>query len=197
MNMLTRLLTVVIVGLTGPSFASQSEARTSMYPSKEEAAIATARQDIEYLRRQYGHATDLIGKNTPEAIAEGLAIYHRIFTPEAKISAGAAGQEPLRAEGPEGWADVVAEALSKFRATQHMIGSQLVTIDSLPAEGDPASGRARMASHLHAWHDGHDGVLDIFIGTYHDEVRYVPGTGWQIETMHLERVSGEIRPPQD
>lgn len=167
-----------------------------MYPSQQDIAATVARQDIEYLRRMYGHATDLIGKNTPEAIAEGLAVYRRIFTPDAHISAHSPGNPPLTAKGPEGWAEVVEKALSVFKATQHMIGSQLVTIDSLPTEGDPASGRASMSSHLHAWHHGHDDVLDIFIGTYHDKLRYVPGIGWQIEAMELVRVSGEIRPPR-
>ena len=47
--------------------------------------IALARLDIEYLRRKYAKATDLLGVNTPEAIAQGTAIYHEIFTPDARI----------------------------------------------------------------------------------------------------------------
>ena len=34
---------------------------------------AVARQEIEYLRREYAKATDMIGLGTPEAIAEGRA----------------------------------------------------------------------------------------------------------------------------
>ena len=189
-------LTLALTFTATPTFANPQEALSAMYPSQQEVAATAARQDIEYLRRMYGHATDLIGKNTPEAVAEGLAVYRRIFTADARISAHSPSNPPLTAIGPEGWAEVVEKALSVFKATQHLIGSQLVTIDSLPEEGDAASGRASMSSHLHAWHHGHDDTLDIFIGIYHDKVRYVPGTGWQIEQMDLERISGEIRPPR-
>lgn len=175
--------------------AHSNEASSVMYPSQQDIAASVARQDIEYLRRMYGHATDLIGKNTAEAVAEGLAVYRRIFTPDARISAHSLGNPPLTATGPEGWAEVVQQALSRFKATQHLIGSQLVTIESLPTEGDADSGRASMSSHLQAWHHGHDDTLDIFIGIYHDKLRYVPGTGWQIAEMDLVRISGEIRPP--
>lgn len=194
--LLSAALVATTLSLSPPfAFANPNEAPSAMYPSQQEIAATVARQDIEYLRRMYGHATDLIGKNTPEAVAEGLAVYRRIFTEDARISAHSAGNPPLTSIGPEGWAEVVEQALSVFQATQHLIGSQLVTIDSLPAEGDLASGRASMSSHLHAWHHGHDDTLDIFIGIYHDKARYVPGTGWQIEQMDLERISGEIRPP--
>ncbi|MCC5887048.1 MAG: nuclear transport factor 2 family protein [Gammaproteobacteria bacterium] len=188
-------LTAALSLLPPTAFANPNEGPSAMYPSQQEVAATVARQDIEYLRRMYGHATDMIGQNTPEAIAEGLAIYQRIFTADAHISAHSPGAPPLTAAGPEGWAEVVETALSKFKATQHLIGSQLVTIESLPEAGDPDSGRASMSSHLHAWHHGHDDILDIFIGIYHDKVRYVPGTGWQIAEMELLRISGEIRPP--
>ena len=194
--LLTALLCAVALSLATPCVSANSnEASSDMYPSQQDIAASVARQDIEYLRRMYGHATDLIGKNTPEAVTEGLAVYRRIFTPDARISAHSVGNPPLTATGPEAWAQVVEQALSVFKATQHLIGSQLVTIESLPEEGDAASGRASMSSHLQAWHHGHDDTLDIFIGIYHDKVRYVPGTGWQIAEMDLVRISGEIRPP--
>lgn len=197
----TVLLTALLCAATlsfAPLSASANSTEDSpvMYPSQQEIAASVARQDIEYLRRMYGHATDLIGKNTPEAVAEGLAVYRRIFTPDARISAHSLGNPPLTAEGPEGWAEVVEKALSIYQATQHLIGSQLVTIESLPSAGDADSGRASMSSHLQAWHHGHDDTLDIFIGIYHDKLRYVPGTGWQIAEMDLVRISGEIRAPQ-
>jgi len=195
--LLTALLVTAALSAAPPrASANSNEASSVMYPSQQDIAASVARQDIEYLRRMYGHATDLIGKNTPDAIAEGLAVYRRIFTPDARISAHSVGNPPLTATGPEGWAEVVEQALSAFKATQHLIGSQLVTIESLPIEGDPASGRASMSSHLQAWHHGHDDTLDIFIGIYHDKVRYVPGTGWQIAEMDLVRISGEIRAPE-
>ncbi|MCC5873349.1 MAG: nuclear transport factor 2 family protein [Gammaproteobacteria bacterium] len=197
----TALLSAALLSAVGflpliSALANPNEAPFAMYPSQQELAATAARQDIEYLRRQYGHATDMIGRNTPEAVAEGMAIYRRIFTADASISAHSPGAPPLTATGPEGWAEVVENALSVFKATQHLIGSQLVTIESLPTENDPALGRASMSSHLHAWHHGHDDTLDIFIGIYHDKVRYVPGIGWQIAQMELVRISGEIRPPQ-
>ena len=49
-----------------------------------------------------------------------------------------------------------------------------------------------MTSYLQAWHDDPGRVLDIFIGTYHDKVRYSPEAGWQIYDMVLEKVSGEV-----
>lgn len=51
-----------------------------------------------------------------------------------------------------------------------------------------------MTSYLQAWHAGADGTLDIFIGTYHDELRHAPGLGWRIHRMRLVRTSGEVRP---
>ena len=57
---------------------------------------AIDRQEIEYLQRWYGKATDLIGRDTPEDISAGRAIYHRIFTPDVKIRTSNAG-DPLTA----------------------------------------------------------------------------------------------------
>lgn len=178
------------------ALAANCSAEASPAMTSDQQATAIARQEIEYLRRLYGHATDLIGSDTEEAVAEGRAIYHRIFTPDARITVTVDGETQHGATGPDGWVDVVRNALSRFRATQHLIGSQVVDIESLPDGDDPERGRATMASHLQAWHDGRDGTLDIFIGTYRDRVRHVPGKGWQIEHMDLERVSGEIRTPQ-
>jgi len=49
-----------------------------------------------------------------------------------------------------------------------------------------------MSSYIQAWHSDPDRVLDIFIGTYYDKVRYTQGIGWQIYDMNLEQVSGEV-----
>ena len=49
-------------------------------------AEVQAIQEVEYLRRRYARATDLIGTATPEAIAEGRAIYHAVFAADAKQS---------------------------------------------------------------------------------------------------------------
>ena len=55
------------------------------------------RQEIEVLRRLYAKATDTIGLATHEAIEEGRAIYHRIFTPDVKIRTSNTGADPLTA----------------------------------------------------------------------------------------------------
>lgn len=157
------------------------------------AAATVARQEIEYLRRHYAYATDLLCEGTPEALAEGRVIYKRIFTPDVAITAGGADEISLSAKGPENWLDVVVQALAVHRVTQHLIGTQVVEIESLPDSSRPDRGRATLRSHLQAWHEGRDGTLDIFIGTYYDEVRFVPGAGWQIARMHLQQVSREIR----
>lgn len=153
-----------------------------------------AREEIEYLRRYYARATDLVGLNTEEGIAEGRAIYHRIFTPDARICATANGEVVLSAVGPDAWVDIAASALSEFAATQHLIGTQLVELHSLPDERGEG-GAASMTSYLQAWHDDPERVLDIFIGSYHDSLVYSPGAGWQIAGMELERVSGKLHFP--
>lgn len=164
-----------------------------MTQAADAAATALARQDIEYLRRHYGYATDLLCQGTAEAIAEGRAIYHRIFTPDVAISASVGDGNTLSAQGPDGWLDVVVKALEVHRVTQHLIGTQVVEIESLPAPSRPDLGRATLRSHLQAWHEGKDGTLDVFIGIYHDDVRFTATAGWQIERMHLEQVSREVR----
>lgn len=153
-----------------------------------------AREEIEYLRRYYARATDLVGLITEEGIAEGRAIYHRIFTPDARICATANGEVVLSAVGPDAWVDIAASALADFAATQHLIGTQLVEIHSLPDERGEG-GQASMTSYLQAWHDDPERVLDIFIGTYHDTLVYSPDAGWQIAGMELERVSGKLHFP--
>jgi hypothetical protein len=155
--------------------------------------MTIARQEIEYLRRWYAKATDLLGVNTPESIAEGTKIYHRIFTPDASISAS--GARPLHAVGPDAWAKISNSALQRYVATQHLIGTQIVEIHELSrnAAGVIISGEASMTSYLQAWHAGTENLM-LFIGTYVDKVRYTQGIGWQIYDMNLVRVSGEERP---
>ncbi len=186
---------ILAIPLIGGALVSlvQSPPVMAAEPAGVPQAVAetVAIQQIEFLRRQYGRATDLIGLNTPDGIAEGRAIYRRIFTPEASIRTRADEVVGFQAVGPDAWVEVAAAALKVFRNTQHLIGTQIVHIQSLPdAAGE--GGEARMSSYLQAWHDDPDRVLDIFIGTYHDKVRYTPGVGWQIYDMELEQVSGAI-----
>jgi hypothetical protein len=80
--------------------------------------------------------------------------------------------------------------------TQHLIGTQVVEIDSIAFDEacDVIEGRATMQSYVQAWHDTADEQVWLFIGTYFDQVIYTPGTGWQIKHMELRRVTGEMRP---
>jgi len=157
--------------------------------------IAVARQEIEYLRRRYARATDLIGEGSPDSLAQGRRIYHEIFTADARICTSLDGEVQLEAAGPDGWADVVQGALKEYVATQHLIGSQLVELVGLEtdANGQVTAGEATMTSHLQAWHARADSVW-IFIGSYVDQVRHCDGKGWQIQDMELIQLSSEDRP---
>ena len=157
--------------------------------------IAIARQEIEYLRRRYARATDLIGQGTDQALAEGRRIYGEIFTPDARIRTSLGGEVQLEAQGPDGWVDVAHEALEEYVATQHLIGSQLVELTVLEADasGQVTAGEATMTSYLQAWHARTDSVW-IFIGSYVDQVVYIDGAGWRIHDMELIQLSGEDRP---
>ena len=150
-----------------------------------------ARQEIEYLQRWYARATDLIGTNQADNIEAGRKIYHRIFTPDASIQASDPTGSYFKVTGPDEWVKVVDGALSVLDSTQHLLGTQIVTIESLPDEGGQG-GRGSMTSYLQAWHHDPDRVIDIYLGTYFSEVRYTPGVGWQIFDMRLKKVAGEV-----
>ena len=156
---------------------------------------AIARQEIEYLRRRYAKATDLIGMDTTESIAKGRRIYHAIFTPDARIRATSGGVAQLTATGPDEWLNVAHNALKDYVATQHLIGTQLVDLVQLQLneDGAVAAGEANMTSYLQAWHARESSVW-IYIGEYIDEVRHAPGVGWRIHDMELAQISGEDRP---
>lgn len=174
---------------------------TGALGAANDAATAVARvvaiQEIEYLRRQYARATDLIGQNTKASVAEGRAIYERIFTPDVAIRVTGGDIPAEDTVGPEGWVDVVIDALGEdYQDTQHLIGTQLVDIASLEVDesGAVSAGAATMSSYLQAWHATADNTVWLFLGIYHDQVRFTPGVGWQIYDMTLERVSAERRP---
>lgn len=157
--------------------------------------IAIARQEIEYLRRRYARATDLIGEGPADSLAEGRRIYHEIFTADARIRTSLGGEVQLEARGPDGWVDVAHEALKEYVATQHLVGSQFVELARLEtdANGQVTAGEATMTSYLQAWHARADSVW-IFIGSYVDQVRHFGGVGWQIHDMELIQLSGDDRP---
>ena len=162
--------------------------------AQEKHQVAVARQEIEYLRRMYGRATDQLGQ-TDDAVAraEAIATYRRIFAPEANIRAGAQ-DAGLNGQGPDAWVDVVTEALRKYETTQHLIGTQLVSFNSIEFDnGEIASGSASMTSYLHAWHASTDNSLRVVLGTYADELQFMPGIGWQIVAMNLIHNSADHR----
>lgn len=163
----------------------------SVVQADEGVAKLLAAQEIEYLQRWYARATDLIGTNDPESIEEGRSVYHRIFTPDAAIRASDPSGTYFKVSGPDEWVKVVDGALSVFDSTQHLLGTQIVDIESLPDETG-AGGSGSMTSYLQAWHHDPDRVIDIYLGTYFSKVRYTPDVGWQIYDMRLEKVAGEV-----
>ncbi|MEZ5596903.1 MAG: nuclear transport factor 2 family protein [Pseudomonadales bacterium] len=165
------------------------------------AHYVQARQEIEYLRRWYCRATDLFGMTgNGAATDEARRIYRRIFTADANIRVSGATGRPLQARGPDGWAAVVTEALRDYTVTQHLLGTQLVDFRVLTPEEDEGgsyrlrAGEACLSSYLQAWHVWPDNRLRVVMGNYLDEVRYVPGTGWQIHDMNLVHLTSEVRP---
>ncbi|MFM8353863.1 MAG: nuclear transport factor 2 family protein [Gammaproteobacteria bacterium] len=149
---------------------------------------ALDRQEIMELRHAYGIATDLIGQGTPEAIESGRAIYRRIFTSDAEI--GAAVVESVT--GPDAWVDIVLDALEPYNATQHLIGTQHISLLVRP-DSEGRGGHARMSSYLQAWHSRPDGYLWQFMGTYDDELVWSPSAGWQIRRMMLRQIAADHR----
>jgi hypothetical protein len=188
MKSLLLKLTVLTILVTSLLFTNKGNAMSC----SEAAAKTQAIQEIEYLRRWYARATDLIGIATPESIAKGRAIYHRVFTADAQLDAGP-GREPQ--VGPDGWVDLVLGALGELGPTQHLIGTQLVEIKSLELDDEcnVVAGSAYMESYLQAWHEQKDEKVWLFLGTYFDDVVFIPGTGWRIEKMVLQQVAGETR----
>lgn len=158
--------------------------------------LELARSEILQLRQWYAIATDALGQvDDPAAQARGLALYRRIFTPNAEMSVRGS---PLKraGQGPDGWADVAREALRDYQATQHLIGTQVVTFTAAEYGGSPLGlqgGSAQLQSYVQAWHAWPDRQLRLVLGTYEDSVCWVPEIGWQIDHMVLEIASGEHR----
>jgi len=161
--------------------------------SLEAMLLYQSREEIEYLRRLYGKATDLIGiSNNKKLRKEGINIYKKIFSSDAKISAGA--EKILKAKGPNGWSKVVINALEKYNSTQHLIGTQVVEFSKFNIKNNKLiSGEANMTSYLQAWHTWQDNRLRVVMGTYYDKVKFKQNIGWQIYEMHLEHTSTDHR----
>ncbi len=142
--------------------------------SDRRAETAADKHDIEYLQRLYAKATDKLGQKTAELREEGRRIYHRIFTPDAKVRTANTGNDFV-ADGPDGWAAVAENALKDYIGTQHLIGTQLAEVN-----GDQGT----LESYLNAWHKNADGSVYYFLGTYLSKVRRGKD-GWQIYDMTL------------
>jgi hypothetical protein len=184
MNLLGMLLLLLAIVFASKSY-SEGSCNYSLQKSK-------AIQDIEYLRKRYAKATDKIGTGVKQSVEEGRRIYHRIFSKDAVIRAG---EDILPQIGPEAWVQVVASALKDIGPTQHLIGTQLVELQrfELDKACNLLRGKAMMESYVQAWHERKDDRVWVFIGTYLDEVSFLPGRGWRIEAMHLLQVGGETR----
>ena len=164
---------------------------------------SAARQEVEYLRRWYGVATDLLGLLSSEdstAFNTARKIYRRIFTPDAIITInGNPFVDPTLGTTPDQWADFVHLVLGqRFLATQHLIGTQVFEIDVLPSTSPAqgaSTGHATGSSYLQAFHEFRD-VHNVsqFNGTYFDKVKVAKlrsgKMGWQIYDMNLVRVTG-------
>ena len=184
MNLLGMVLLLLAI-----VFASKSYSEGSCNYSLEKSK---AIQDIEYLRKRYAKATDKIGAGVKQSAEEGRRTYHRIFSKDAVIWAG----EDISPQiGPEAWVQVVAGALKDIGPTQHLIGTQLVELQRFELDEDCnlLRGTATMESYVQAWHERKDDRVWVFIGTYLDEVSFLPGLGWRIEAMQLLQVGGETR----
>ncbi len=160
-------------------------------------ALLRSRLQIEYLRRGYALATDQLGLvEDAEAQANGLRIYHRIFAPDADVRVTRDGATLLSACGPDGWGEVARNALRDYAATQHLIGTQLVSFDQIEFAAETAeitAGTADMSSYLQATHVWPDRRMRLVLGTYVDRVRWMADSGWQIVDMTLVYTSEEFR----
>ncbi len=167
--------------------------RGAMSKCHEGLARSQAIQEIEYLRRRYARATDMIGEATDEAVRKGREIYRRVFAESAVLNAG----EDLEGLiGPDAWADVVLDVLGPLGPTQHLIGTQLVDDLELTLDDEclPVSGSACMESYVQAWHERtEEEKVWLYLGIYIDKVRFTPGVGWQIYQMDLRQLAGETR----
>ena len=140
-----------------------------------------ARQEIAQLQRLYAQATDLIAADPEANEAAVEATYLQIFTADAQF--GVRGQ--MSASGPLAWLEFVKTSLSALRGTQHLIGSQVVEINSLP-DLQGVGGAAVMTSYLHATQVGAGGEVSRVTGTYFSIATHTPEAGWQISEMMLE-----------
>ncbi|MFT6955379.1 MAG: hypothetical protein ACJAYC_000372 [Halieaceae bacterium] len=164
---------------------STVSAESSM-PASQVAAEWTAKQDIAVLQRRYAQATDMIAADSAGNEAKVVSIYQTIFTEDAEMGV----LDQLTLEGPMLWLELVKTTFVPLSNAQHMIGSQVVEIQSLPDE-QGHGGAATMRSYVQATHVNKDGTLERVLGTYISTAIYLPDSGWKLSKMTLEILSTE------
>lgn len=147
---------------------------------------------IAKLAVYYGLGTDAISRTASRN--GGLPYYRRIFTPDARISAGFDPAAPaLTSTGPDEWAGVVEGAFVPYSATQHLLGTINVEIGRDGAGNRTKRSQASMSTYLTATHifKANKDIL-IVLGTYYDEVVRTRD-GWRIAQRFLQFTSFETR----
>ena len=167
-------------------FCTQVMAETTA-PGLSETELARtwiARQEIAALQRRYAQATDMMAGGGTSAAAKVSALYLQIFTADADMGVKDGPTFP----GPEAWLELVKDRLGPLESAQHLIGSQLVEIQSLPDKnGD--GGAATMRSYLQATHVEKNGTLERVLGIYHAKAVHTAANGWKLSEMTLEVLS--------
>jgi hypothetical protein len=153
--------------------------------SNKSASQATqewvAKQEIAALQRRYAQATDMIAADSAANEAKVVSIYRQIFTEGAEMGV----MNRLTLKGPMKWLEMVKESFAPLTGAQHMIGSQVIEIQSLPDQTG-RGGAATMRSYLQATHVNADGTLERILGTYLATAVSLPDSGWRLSKMTLE-----------
>jgi hypothetical protein len=169
------------LGATGMVLASASEAAAQPRGSHElrPADIAA----LYRLKAEYAFGTDAI---TSGDFDRGLALYRRVFTARARITAGFDPASPLlEATGPDEWAEAVRGTAVGTLGSQHLIG----TTTFEPGE---ARWRAAITTHFQATVlSATDNAITTYLGTYHDEARRT-GAGWRLTSSFSKYFSIEV-----
>jgi len=145
-----------------------------------------AKQEIAVLQRRYAQATDMIAADRVANEPKVVAIYQQIFTEDAEMGV----LDRLTLDGPMKWLELVKTKFVPLDNAQHLIGSQVVEIDSLP-DHKGLGGAATMRSYVQATHVNSNGTLERVLGTYHSAAIYAPESGWRLSKMVLELLSTE------
>ena len=182
----TAALVAAAVFLMGMSLQVSFAAAASDTEASQAVAEWVARQEIAVLQRRYAQATDMIAFDRAGNEAKVAAIYGDIFTDDAKMGV----MDRVTLDSPAEWLEMVVARFEPMVGAQHLIGSQVVQIDSLPDERGQG-GAATMRSYLQATHVNADGTLERVLGTYISDALYMPDHGWRLSRMTLQLVSTE------